>query len=312
MSAARPRPLPAAALLAALLLGCGGGGASPASPDLAGSNGGRARAPAGGVVTGSRVNISYGRHELQKFDFHHPLAGEPPHPLVIHLHEGAFVGGDKKLPPNQGLHRAIREAGAAVASANYRLAPEATFPEPALDAARMVQYMRAHADTFQIDPDRIVLMGRSAGSVLAGWVTYGPDQADPDATEPVLRQSSRPLAWVNFSGVTDFEAIKKTMECAYFGPETIYHADLQLIRDASPLHLALLWNASPPPSFSWYCGRKEPVPTNDPHNPVFGDMLEIALRSLGDTESVNVWSEIPGDDPPVEDVIAWLERVWGR
>lgn len=122
-------------------------------------------------------------------------------PLVIQLHGGGFVGGDKssvwgpgEVAPMVGL----LDAGVAVASMNYRLLedpdPDGVI-KPLMDAARCLQFIRHHgAATFGIDPDLVALRGGSAGAGTALWLAFHDELADPDADDPILRQSTKPIA----------------------------------------------------------------------------------------------------------------------
>jgi acetyl esterase/lipase len=134
-------------------------------------------------------DISYGPLPANRLDLWIP-SGDGPHPVAVHYHGGGFGRGDKN-----GLDPPLRDAflsrGFAVASPNYRLAPEARFPGPMLDAARAVQFLRANATAYGLDPSRFVTLGRSAGGALALWVAYTDDLAIADAADPVERQSSR-------------------------------------------------------------------------------------------------------------------------
>ena len=127
----------------------------------------------------------------------------PSTPMVIWLHGGGFVGGDKEgvWEPDQIEPMAtLLDRGVAVASMSYSLLgdpdPDGVM-RPMMDAARCLQYMRYHAPaTFGIDPERIALRGGSAGAGTSLWLALHDDLADPDATDPVLRQSTKPLVVV--------------------------------------------------------------------------------------------------------------------
>jgi hypothetical protein len=60
-----------------------------------------------------------------------------------------------------------------------------------LDAQRSVQFVKTHADKYGISPDRIGMIGFSAGADLTSMVAYEVLAAKPDATDPVERQSSK-------------------------------------------------------------------------------------------------------------------------
>ncbi|MCQ6270677.1 alpha/beta hydrolase [Pseudarthrobacter sp. R1] len=97
-------------------------------------------------------------------------------PAVVHFHGGGWrVGGRSSLGPqvdSLGLSPIERlvEAGFVVASADYRLSSVAHFPAQLLDAKAAVRWLRAHAASYNVDPDRIYAWGDSAGGHLASLV----------------------------------------------------------------------------------------------------------------------------------------------
>jgi acetyl esterase/lipase len=85
--------------------------------------------------------------------------GAGPHPVIIYLHSGAWISGDRTGGP------AIRQAsrGYAVASIDYRLAPQYIWPAQVEDTKAAIRWVRANASRFKLDPDRIGIFGTSAG-----------------------------------------------------------------------------------------------------------------------------------------------------
>lgn len=75
----------------------------------------------------------------------------------------------------------------------YRLSSHGyLLPVPLLDARRAVQMVRSRAADYKIDPDRIAIIGFSAGGHLAALASVQPVPGDPAATDPVERVPSRP------------------------------------------------------------------------------------------------------------------------
>ena len=86
-------------------------------------------------------------------------------PLVIWLCGGGWTEVDHNIWLPQLLH--LAEQGYVVASVGYSLAPNRFFPEQLKDIKRAIRYLRAHADEYGIDPERVAVMGESAGGHLA-------------------------------------------------------------------------------------------------------------------------------------------------
>lgn len=114
------------------------------------------------------TEMAYGADPLQKLDF---WPGAGPHaPLVVFVHGGAWKAGDKGTATGAAKVEHWRAAGYAVASLNYRLVPSVPVEHSAQDVADALGWLRARAATLGVDPNRIVLVGHSAGAHLAALV----------------------------------------------------------------------------------------------------------------------------------------------
>lgn len=143
--------------------------------------------------------IQYGPHAQHKVKIQFDQTG-PPRALNIHFHGGGFTSG---RPGFGSLAGQLRGSGMSLAGATYRFIKDgATKLEIQEDGARVVQFLRLHADEYNIDPDRISVSGYSAGGVIAAWVALHDDLADAASSDPVLRESSRVSAcWLYKSQV---------------------------------------------------------------------------------------------------------------
>lgn len=82
--------------------------------------------------------------------------------LMVWIHGGAWSGGSKENPPTEFI-----EHGFALASINYRLSGEAKFPAQIHDIKAAIRFLRANAQKYGFDADKIILWGSSAGGHLA-------------------------------------------------------------------------------------------------------------------------------------------------
>ena len=98
-----------------------------------------------------------------------PDVGGSPRPAVLWIHGGGFIAGSPQLEAF-GTGRLARELGVVAVSPDYRLAPEHPFPAALDDCMATLRWMRASADELGIDPDRIAVMGASAGGGLCAAV----------------------------------------------------------------------------------------------------------------------------------------------
>jgi hypothetical protein len=120
-------------------------------------------------------DLAYGDHERHRLDVHTSGAGDgTPVPVLVFVHGGGFVGGDKHVPGTPMYDHvgawAVRNGWVGV-TITYRLAPEHTWPSGAQDVAAAVQWVRDNIAAYGGDPARIVVAGHSAGSVhVASYV----------------------------------------------------------------------------------------------------------------------------------------------
>ena len=100
-------------------------------------------------------------------------AGEGPFPAIVAVHGGGWRVGARNSLHNWGHHLAAR--GYVVFSVSYRLAAKGkkTFPQAVHDVVAAVQYIRGEAKNLKVNPDRIALMGASAGANLSSLVGLG-------------------------------------------------------------------------------------------------------------------------------------------
>jgi acetyl esterase/lipase len=91
-------------------------------------------------------------------------------PCVIVVHGGSWAGGDSRQLPE--LNSVLAKAGYRVASINYRLAPEYTYPAPVEDVKTALTYLRSNAESLSIDTNNFVLLGRSAGGQIVMSAAY--------------------------------------------------------------------------------------------------------------------------------------------
>jgi acetyl esterase/lipase len=117
-------------------------------------------------------DLPYGPHERHRLDVFAP-PGSGARAVLVFAHGGGFVAGDKSTPGtphNENVGLWACRAGLLGVTMNYRLAPDHRWPAGAQDVAAAVAWLRANVAQYGGDPDRIVLMGSSAGAThVAGY-----------------------------------------------------------------------------------------------------------------------------------------------
>ena len=111
----------------------------------------------------------------QTLDLYLPL-GTEPFALIVFIHGGGFMSGNKRGGNAPDIIQAGLERGYAVASVNYRRSGEAPFPAAADDVSAAIAFLREEASAYGVDPNRFVVWGASAGGNLAAMAaTRGSD-----------------------------------------------------------------------------------------------------------------------------------------
>lgn len=127
------------------------------------------------VAVGSRItwNIPYveNGHEQQQLDVYAPADAHDA-PVVVYAHRGEWARGDKSEVSFKP--KLFNEHGIVLVSANYRLSDVARHPAQVEDVAAAVAWVREHIAEFGGSPERLVLMGHSAGCHIASLVGLDP------------------------------------------------------------------------------------------------------------------------------------------
>jgi acetyl esterase/lipase len=283
--------------------------------------------PAGPAPT--RADVAYGPHARNILDFWAAPGADAAHPapVVVFFHGGGFVGGDKSGIRRGGAIAMCLDAGLSFAAVNYRFLGRDTPLQAILrDGARAIQFLRAHAAEWHIDPTRVAAHGDSAGAGLSLWLAVHPDLADPANADPVLRESTRLACaglnspqfsydWLRWRETFGDDAIQRfggiyntpllygfaTME-ALRGPEG------QAVRADCDM-LALISKDTPP----LYIRSSLPTLALENsnqflHHPKHGQLLYERCRELG----VTVVAEIPALHiaPPAEGPRSWRDLLF--
>lgn len=142
-----------------------------------------------------------------KLDVYYPAAAPAPMAAIIYLHGGAWVGGDKSGAADSPEVIDLVKRGFLVASVNYGLAPRFSIREQIENTKCAVRFLRANTSRFGIDPDKIGVIGESAGGHLAAVIGTADESAGLDGIGGFTDQSSRVQAVVDFYGPTDLRAL---------------------------------------------------------------------------------------------------------
>jgi len=173
----------------------------------------RVRRPSDALCSVLR-DCAYGPHERHRLDLFIPVApAARPRPVLVFVHGGGFVAGDKGGPDDAFFNNIgswAADQGFVAVTLTYRLAPAAPWPAGIEDLERAMAWLQAQLPAHGGDPAHIVLMGQSAGAVhVAGYIASRGS-----------RRPSQIAAAVMVSGLYDLTTLAHSpREHAYFGTD---------------------------------------------------------------------------------------------
>lgn len=146
-------------------------------------------------------------HPAQMLDVYLTKSDHPT-PAMVYIHGGGWRAGSKSRVP-AWLIAFVDEGKLSVISVEYRFTDVKTHPAQVHDCLRAIQFVRANAMKWNIDPSKIGVTGGSAGGHLTAYVALHDDIQDAKSEDPVEQQSSRVACAVSFAGPTDWSLLKE-------------------------------------------------------------------------------------------------------
>jgi acetyl esterase/lipase len=209
-----------------------------------------------------RKNVAYANHDGVELsgDLYLPV-GAGPFPVLINVHGGYWRRGVRETFKYWGAYLAAR--GYAGFTISYRLTRpgQKTYPEAVHDVRAAVQFMRGRAGDFRLDPDRIVLMGNSAGAQLAALVALAGDSAlfaGGYPQDPHAALSTKVKVLVGVYGIYDLVAQWKVSQLVNPGDNQVESflgvspmVDRRRYFDASPISHAITANNKTAVYLAW-------------------------------------------------------------
>jgi acetyl esterase/lipase len=222
-----------------------------------------------------------------------------PVPVVLDVHGGGWQRGSRLLALSDSQTATdLVGAGLMVASIDYRLAPRSPWPDQIIDVECALRYLRAHAGSLGINPDRVGALGDSAGGQLVSLLATAPDRSTWDVG-PNRAQSNRVQAVVDEFGPADLGADDWPHQTAemirtVFGAYPTGPGANPVLKAASPI----TYVARGDPPFLIVQGRADQVvPASQ------SEALALKLRSAGSPVDLVLVArgehglETPGESP---------------
>jgi len=295
-----------------------GGAEAPTSPTTSRSRQAQKPAP-------DYPDVKYGPYERNLLDVWLAKSDKPA-PVVIYIHGGGFVHGDKSGVPALVLQECLKSQ-ISVASIIYRFISTDPFPAPQHDGARAVQFIRSKAKEWNIDPAKVAAFGGSAGAGISLFLAFHDDMADPMSSDTVLRQSTRLTCAGSFSGQTSYDPLviqqwiggraaeHPSILLAYRckSPDEFKNPALQKTYDevSAIKHLT----KDDPPVFMFYTEPDRPLPAEGKpgqgiHHPIFGHKLKEKMDALGIENVYHHKDQYQGD--PYMEMLEFFKKQFAK
>jgi alpha-L-fucosidase 2 len=264
------------------------------------------------VRTPTQEGIVYGEADGVRLtmDYYAPK-GPGVHPIAIIIHGGGYQRGDSKSGSEAYCADFLAPAGYSVFSINYRLAPKYPYPYMVQDVQRSIRYLRHNAAKWQADPDRIALVGGSAGGFLSNMVGLRGGPGNPQAKDPVERESAWVQAVVTLFAQSSFATVPLNADVhALLDPLIRQKGEAEALREASPITYV---SKEAPPFLQILGDKDEYIPFTEATN------LQAALKNVGvacdiiripnGTHGTGAWHKLPNVPDWERQMVDWLNAA---
>ena len=263
----------------------------------------------------TQEGLKYGEADGQILTMdYYPPAGEGPHPIAIIIHGGGYQRGNSRSGSEAYCADFLAPAGYAVFSINYRLAPKYPYPYMVYDVERAVRYLRYNAAKWKAEPKKIALVGGSAGGFLSNMVGLLSAPGNPNASDPVDRESARPDAVVTLYAQSSFATVPLNKDVhALLDPLIAEKGEKEALREASPITYV---KADDPPFLLIQGDQDEYIPFTEDTN------LQTALHNVGvrcdiiripgGHHGTGSWNKLPNVPDWEREMVEWLNARFNR
>lgn len=224
--------------------------------------------------TPTQEGIVYGIADGQTLtmDYYAPKGGGI-HPIAIIIHGGGYQRGNSKSGSEAYCADFLAPAGYAVFSINYRLAPKYPYPYMVYDVERSIRYIRHNAKRWNADPNKIALVGGSAGGFLSNMVGLLNAPGNARATDPVDQESAKVEAVVSLYAQSSMATVPLNNDThALLDPLIRQKGREAALKEASPITYV---TKNAPPFLLIQGDKDEYIPFSEDTN------LQAALQKAG-------------------------------
>lgn len=235
--------------------------------------------------------------------------GDALYPAILDIHGGGWK--DRQVENDKPMMERLAQRGFVTALVAYRLSGTAKYPAALNDCKSAVRYLRANAAKYKIDPERIGVMGGSAGGHLSGLLAMTNGKSEFEGDGPHRETSSSVKACIVMAATMDLIEANKTKtgegSIAFFG--ATYAEKPDLFKDASPISHV---RAGVPP-VTFIEGEKDSVKIGraDMQEKLKALKIESELHTLKDAPHP-FWMSQPWLDQTVEASAAFFKKHLGE
>jgi len=205
------------------------------------------------------ADLAYGPDPAQHLDIYRPPGVAGRLPILVFLHSGGWISGDRHQVPDF-LLREVTRLNVVLVSVGYRLSAPGVNPFPAApdDVDRAVRWLTVNSAFLALDPNRLIMTGTSAGGHLAALDGAAPGKfRDPSLPADLAAVRPRAIGVIDAVGPSDLlsfgreKGLATDMVSQFIGctGTTAVSCDSALVRDAS---VAPHLGSSAPPAFLIY------------------------------------------------------------
>jgi acetyl esterase/lipase len=213
-----------------------------------------------------------------RMDIYYPTNVSTPVPVVINMHGGGWVSGFKE---EQGGFSTYFDRGFAVANVEYRMRNEVLAPAAVEDVRGAMQYILNHAQEFNIDVNKIIFQGGSAGGHLALTAGYLQNNRIYDNDCQQYAGTIKVMAVIDKYGAAQLSTFAPVYSgmVAWLGPRA---NDTEFVKSLSPVDLI---DANTPPTYIIHGDADPTIPYSQ------SVILQAALQTAG---VKNKFTTVPG------------------
>lgn len=246
-------------------------------------------------------------------DYYAPKGGGI-HPIAIVIHGGGYRRGNSKSGSEAYCADFLAPAGYAVFSINYSLAPKYPYPYMVYDVERSVRFLRYNAKKWNADPNKIALVGGSAGGFLSNMVGLLGAPGNPKASDPIDRESAKVEAVVTLYAQSSFATVPLNADVhALLDPLIARKGEKEALREASPITYV---SRNAPPFLLIQGDKDEYIPFSEDTN------LQTALHKVGvrcdiiripgGHHGTGGWYKLPNVPNWEYQMVKWLNARFGH